>query len=180
MASTELATLAGGCFWCVEAVLELLQGVEKVVSGYMGGQTLNPTYRQVCGGATGHAEVVQVTFDPTQISYRELLEVFFASHDPTTLNKQGADEGTQYRSAIFTHSDEQKATAEAVIRDLTEQKIFSKPIVTEVSPASIFYSAEDYHQGYYRLNPFQGYCQFVIDPKVAKLRLKYAHKLKGH
>jgi peptide-methionine (S)-S-oxide reductase len=177
--SYQLATLGGGCFWCVEAVLEQLQGVEKVVSGYTGGKNPDPTYRQVCGGGTGHAEVVQITFDPAKIDFRTLLEVFFATHDPTTLNKQGADEGTQYRSAIFFHSDEQKTIAQTLIQELNQQGIFGKPIVTEVTPATIFYAAEDYHQGYYRTNPTQGYCSFVIDPKVAKLRQKFASKLKG-
>lgn len=177
--STELATLGGGCFWCVEAVFEQLRGVEKVVSGYTGGRTENPTYKQVCGGATGHAEVIQVTFDPSKVSYREILDVFFASHDPTTLNRQGADVGTQYRSAIFYHSPEQKQIAETRIKELNEEKLFPQPIVTEVTPAATFYPAEDYHQGYYRDNPYQGYCQAVISPKLAKFRKQFADKLKG-
>lgn len=177
--STELATLGGGCFWCVEAVFEQLRGVEKVVSGYTGGRAENPTYKQICGGATGHAEVIQVTFDPSQVSYRDILSVFFAAHDPTTLNRQGADEGTQYRSAIFYHSPEQKLIAEARVKELNEQKLFPRPIVTEVTPAATFYPAEDYHQGYYRLNPDQGYCQVVISPKLEKFRKHFASMLKG-
>jgi peptide-methionine (S)-S-oxide reductase len=174
----EVATLAGGCFWCLEAVFEQLQGVERVVSGYAGGATANPTYKQVCTGTTGHAEVVQVTFDPAVIPYRELLEVFFAFHDPTTLNRQGHDEGTQYRSAIYTHSSAQKTVAEQVIADLTRQGIFDDPIVTEVVPLTQFYPAEGYHQGYYRANPQQPYCRATIAPKVAKLRAKHAARLK--
>jgi peptide-methionine (S)-S-oxide reductase len=174
----ETAILAGGCFWCLEAVFEQLKGVEKVESGYAGGTVPNPTYKAVCGSNTGHAEVVRVTFDPAAISYRELLEVFFAIHDPTTLNRQGNDVGTQYRSAIFTNSPEQNATAEAVIAELTAAKAFANPIVTEVVPTGTFYKAEDYHQGYYRANPDQGYCQFVVGPKVAKARKAFAAKLK--
>ncbi len=174
----EMATLAGGCFWCVEAVFENLEGVERVVSGYTGGQAPNPTYREVCNDATGHAEAVQVTFDPAVISYRDLLEVFFAFHDPTTPNRQGADVGTQYRSAIFFHSQEQKAAAEAVIAELTRERVFDRPIVTQLEPATRFYPAEDYHQGYFRQNPEQPYCQATIAPKVAKLRRKYAARLK--
>jgi peptide-methionine (S)-S-oxide reductase len=177
-AGLEFATLAGGCFWCLEAVFEQLRGVEKVESGYAGGSVPNPTYKAVCGGDTGHAEVVRVTFDPSVISYRELLEVFFAIHDPTTLNRQGNDMGTQYRSAIFTHSPEQRATAEAVIAELTAARQFADPIVTEVLPAGEFYKAEEYHQGYYRANPAQGYCQAVVGPKVAKARKAFAAKLK--
>jgi peptide-methionine (S)-S-oxide reductase len=175
----ELATLAGGCFWCLEAVFEQLKGVEKVVSGYTGGTTANPSYRQVCGGNTGHAEVVQVAFDPAVISYGQLLEVFFAIHDPTTLNRQGADVGTQYRSAIFYHSPEQKSAAEEVIARLSTEHVFERPIVTQVVPFEVFYSAEDYHQGYYRQNTRQPYCQAVISPKVAKMRKHLAHLLRS-
>jgi peptide-methionine (S)-S-oxide reductase len=187
MAGREVATLGGGCFWCLEAVFEQLRGVESVVSGYAGGHVPNPTYEQVCGkayeevhgrGPTGHAEVVQVTFDPAAISYRELLEVFFATHDPTTKDRQGNDVGPQYRSVIFTHSDEQRKTAEGVIAGLTAEGVFPNPIVTEVMPAPEFYPAEDYHQGYYRGNPAQPYCTFVVAPKVAKLRKQFAAKLK--
>ena len=174
----ETATLAGGCFWCIEAVLEPLEGVEKVVSGYTGGRHPSPSYEAVCTGVTGHAEAVQVTFDPEILSYADLLELFFAFHDPTTLNRQGPDAGTQYRSAIFTHSPVQKATAEATIARLTAEKTFPDPIVTEVVPLTEFYAAEEYHQGYYRRNPNQGYCQAMIGPKVAKLRAKYASRLK--
>jgi peptide-methionine (S)-S-oxide reductase len=177
MPDREIATLAGGCFWCLEAVYEQLKGVEKVVSGYMGGQVPNPTYNAVCGGRTGHAEVVQVTFDPAQVSYRELLEVFFTIHDPTTLNRQGGDVGTQYRSAVFTHGPEQEQTAREVIRDVEEEGIWENPIVTQVQPAPEFYPAEEYHQQYFRRNPGQGYCQVVIAPKVSKFRQKYLAKL---
>jgi peptide-methionine (S)-S-oxide reductase len=175
----EVATLGGGCYWCLEAVFEQLEGVEKVVSGFSGGHVKNPGYREVCEGNTGHAEVTQVTFDPAVISYRELLELFFAFHDPTTLNRQGPDTGTQYRSAIFTHSPEQAATARAVIDELNAQGVFTAPIVTEVAPFDVFYEGPDYHQGYYRNNPSQGYCQVMIAPKVSKLRAKYAARLKG-
>ncbi len=174
---TELATLAGGCFWCLDAVYRDLRGVEQVVSGYMGGQTANPSYEMVCGGTTGHAEVVQITFDPDVISYRELLEVFFTIHDPTTLNRQGADSGTQYRSAIFYHSPDQKATAEEVIAKL--QPLWDDPIVTEVVPADTFYPGEEHHQDYYSNNPNQPYCQVVIEPKVAKARATFLEKLKA-
>ncbi len=177
-ARREVATLGGGCFWCVEAVFEQLEGVEKVESGYAGGTTANPTYKQVCTGTTGHAEVVQVTFDPAVISYRDVLEVFFAVHDPTTLNRQGADVGTQYRSAVFYHSPEQKRVAENVIAELAREGVFGKPIVTEVVPAGTFYKAEDYHQGYFRANPSQPYCAAVVGPKVAKFRQKFAARLK--
>ena len=173
---TELATLAGGCFWCLDAVYRDLRGVERVVSGYMGGQTANPSYELVCTGTSGHAEVVQITFDPDVISYRELLEVFFTIHDPTTLNRQGADSGTQYRSAIFYHSDEQKATAAEVIAEV--QPLWNDPIVTEVSSADTFYAGEAHHQDYYNNNPNQGYCQVVIEPKVAKARAAFLDKLK--
>ncbi len=174
----EVATLAGGCFWCLEAVFEQLQGVEKVESGYAGGSTADPTYTQVCNGNTGHAEVVQVTFDPGVISFRDILEVFFAIHDPTTLNRQGADVGTQYRSAIYYDSPEQKKVAEEVIADLTRQAIWGKPIVTEIASLTKFYVAEDYHQGYFRGNPGQPYCAAVVEPKVAKFRQKFAGRLK--
>jgi peptide-methionine (S)-S-oxide reductase len=175
----EQATLAGGCFWCLEAVYEQLKGVEKIESGYSGGAVANPTYEQVCGGKTGHAEVVQVTFDPAVVSYREILEIFFAIHDPTSLNRQGADVGTQYRSAIFYHSPEQKAIAEKTIADLNAEGIWNKPIVTEVVPFKQFFKAEDYHQGYFRDNPYQPYCLGVVSPKVAKFRQKFSDKLKS-
>lgn len=174
----EVATLGGGCFWCTEAVFDRLQGVIDVVSGYSGGRQPNPTYEQVCSGATGHAEVVQITFDPNVISFRELLEVFFTIHDPTTLNRQGADVGTQYRSVIFYHSPEQRETAEQVIAELNREVIWKDPIVTEVAPFTAFYPAEAYHQEYYTRNPYQPYCQIVVAPKLAKFRQKYASKLK--
>ena len=177
-ATRELATLAGGCFWCLEAVFLELKGVERVESGYAGGTVPRPSYELVCTGTTGHAEVVQVTFDPAVISYRELLEVFFTIHDPTQLNRQGPDSGTQYRSAVFYHSPEQKATAEAVIAELTRSEVWDAPIVTEVTPLDAFYPAERYHQDYYRRNPNQGYCQIVIAPKVAKARRAFLSKLK--
>jgi peptide-methionine (S)-S-oxide reductase len=176
--STEVATLAGGCFWCLEAVFDELKGVTDVVSGYAGGTVANPTYRQVCGGNTGHAEVVQVTFDPREVSFRELLEVFFTIHDPTTLNRQGADVGTQYRSAVFYHSPEQQATAKQVIAELDAERIWNGPIVTELAPIDTFYSAEDYHQEYFKNNPAQPYCQVVVAPKVAKFRKHYLERLK--
>ncbi len=175
---TELATLAGGCFWCLEAVFADLRGVEHVESGYAGGKVPSPTYQQVCRGTTGHAEVVQITFDPSVISFRELLEIFFTIHDPTTLNRQGADHGTQYRSAIFFHSPEQEQTAKQVIAELTAQKLWHAPIVTEVTKAPVFYKAEDYHQQYYENNGGQGYCRVIIAPKVAKVRKQYFEKLK--
>ncbi|MBK9290585.1 MAG: peptide-methionine (S)-S-oxide reductase MsrA [Bacteroidetes bacterium] len=165
---TETITLGGGCFWCVEAVFQRVKGVENVVSGYSGGRIANPTYREVTSGLTGHAEVVQVTFDPKVVSLEKILEVFFKTHDPTTLNRQGADVGTQYRSVIFYHNENQKITAERIIRRLTEEKIWDKPIVTELSPFKAFYKAEDYHQNYFNRNPSQGYCQFVIIPKLEK------------
>ncbi len=174
----EVATLAGGCFWCLEAVFDELEGVQDVVSGYAGGSVPHPTYKQVCNGDTGHAEVVQVTFDPAVLSYRDLLKVFFAIHDPTTLNRQGGDAGTQYRSAIFTHSDEQEKVADEVIAELNAEKLWDDPIVTEVVPAESFYPAEDYHQEYFRRNPNQGYCRMVIAPKVAKFRKEYLVRLK--
>jgi len=178
-ARTEVATLAGGCFWCLEAVFEQLRGVSKVESGYSGGSVPDPGYRQVCGGTTGHAEVVQITFNPDVISFRELLEVFFVVHDPTTLNRQGPDEGTQYRSAIFFYSPEQEMIANEVIGELNQAHIWERPIVTEVVPLQRFYPAEDYHQGYFRQHPEQGYCRAIITPKVAKLRAKFLEKLKG-
>ncbi|MFL5539771.1 MAG: peptide-methionine (S)-S-oxide reductase MsrA [Longimicrobiaceae bacterium] len=178
MAEREVATLAGGCFWCLEAVFEQMRGVEKVKSGYAGGTVPNPRYDDVCTGRTGHAEVVQVTFDPAEVSYRELLEVFFTIHDPTTLNQQGADRGTQYRSAIFTHSPEQAETAREVIRDLEAEGVWDDPIVTQVEPLTQFWPAEDYHDAYYRRNSGQPYCQVVIAPKVAKFRQKHLSKLR--
>ncbi len=174
----EKATFGAGCFWCVEAVFQDLEGVEKVVSGYMGGHVKNPSYREVCNGTTGHAEVIQVTFDPQKISYDELLEVFFKTHDPTTLNRQGNDVGTQYRSAVFYHSEPQQKQAEQRKQQLDQAKAFAKPIVTEIVPAQEFYEAEDYHQNYYNLNGSQPYCQFVIRPKVDKVREVFADKLK--
>lgn len=174
----EVATFGGGCFWCLEAVFEQLKGVETVESGYAGGRVENPTYKAVCGGDTGHAEVVRVTFDPAVISYRELLEVFFAVHDPTTLNRQGNDIGTQYRSVIFTHGPEQAEAARAVIAELTEQKAWPRPIVTQVHPAPTFFKAEDYHQGYFRNNPDQPYCQLVVGEKAAKARKAFTRLLK--
>ena len=173
-----VATLAGGCFWCLEAVFDDLEGVEDVVSGYAGGSVPNPTYKHVCTGETGHAEVVQVTFNPDVISYRDLLRVFFTIHDPTTLNRQGADVGTQYRSAIFTHNETQEKVAEEVIAELNDAGIWDDPIVTEVVPLEAFYPAEDYHQEYFRRNPNQGYCRVVIAPKVAKFRKQYLDRLK--
>jgi peptide-methionine (S)-S-oxide reductase len=174
----EVATLGGGCFWCLEAVFEQLRGVERVVSGYSGGKVANPTYRQVCTGDTGHAEVVQVTFDPAVISFREVLEVFFVLHDPTTLNRQGMDVGTQYRSAIFHHTPEQKKVADEVIAELSAAKLWDGPFVTERVPFVVFYPAEDDHQGYFRQNGDQPYCRAVVAPKVAKLRQKFLAKLK--
>jgi len=174
----ELATLAGGCFWCLEAVFEQLRGVTGVASGYAGGHVPHPSYEAVCTGTTGHAEVVQIAFDPAIVTYRELLEVFFTLHDPTTLNRQGPDTGTQYRSAIFYHTAEQRATAEQVIKELEAGKVWDDPIVTELVPLTEFYPAEEYHRGYFRRNPNQGYCRLVIAPKVAKLRKLYLEKLK--
>lgn len=174
----EVATLAGGCFWCTEAVFDELKGVESVVSGYSGGQVQNPSYREVCNGTTGHAEAIQVTFDPKVISFKEILEVFFTTHDPTTLNRQGNDTGTQYRSAVFTHSEEQKRVAEEVIKDFEQKRIWDNRIVTEVTPYTNFYPAEDYHQEYFANNPTQGYCRVIIEPKVAKFRAKFREKLK--
>jgi peptide-methionine (S)-S-oxide reductase len=176
-ATREVATLAGGCFWCLDAVFRDLRGVEKVESGYSGGTTANPTYDQVCSGKTGHAEVVQVTFDPAVISFRELLGVFFTIHDPTTLNRQGGDVGTQYRSAIFYHSPVQRAIAAEVIRELEAEGLWDDPVVTELTPFATFYPAESYHQDYFNRNPYQLYCAAVIAPKVAKFRSKYLERL---
>ena len=175
----ELATLGGGCFWCVEAVFDQLEGVSDVVSGYTGGHLANPTYRQICDGNTGHAEVIQLRFDPLKLSYRELLEVFFSAHDPTTLNRQGNDVGPQYRSAIFYHSEEQQRTAVALIVELNAAHAFARPIVTEVAAAARFYPAEAYHQEYFARNSGQPYCQFVVAPKVAKFKKEYSARLKA-
>jgi peptide-methionine (S)-S-oxide reductase len=175
---TETATLAGGCFWCLEAAFEQLQGVGRVVSGYTGGQVRNPDYRAVCEGTTGHAEAVQIEFDPVVISYRDLLRVLFTIHDPTTLNRQGVDVGTQYRSAIYYHTPAQRADAETVIRELTQARISHDPIVTEVAPAGEFYPAETYHQGYFRRNASQPYCTAVVVPKVAKVRKIFFDRLR--
>lgn len=174
-----MATFAGGCFWCLEAVFSELKGVDRVTSGYCGGYNANPSYEQICSGTTGHAEAVRISFDPAQISYRQLLEVFFAIHDPTTRNRQGADVGTQYRSAIFTHSLEQRAEALAIIRELTAGFPAGSPIVTEVVDAPEFFSAESYHQAYFATNPNQGYCVFVINPKVAAFRREFSTLLKN-
>lgn len=174
----EVATLGGGCFWCLDAVFSDLKGVESAVSGYSGGAVDHPTYREVCSGTTGHAEVSQITFDPGVITFRELLEVFFTIHDPTTLNRQGADEGPQYRSVIFYHTPAQKRIAEQVIKELNAKGIWDRPIVTEVTPFKQFYRAEDDHQDYYKNNPGQGYCRVVIAPKVAKARKQFLEKLK--
>jgi peptide-methionine (S)-S-oxide reductase len=177
-AGKEVATLAGGCFWCLEAVYDDLAGVESVESGYMGGRNPDPTYEEVCSGATGHAEVVRITFDPKALSFRELLEVFFVIHDPTTLNRQGNDVGTQYRSAIFHHSPEQKQVAEAVIAELTREQVYDDPIVTEVTPAVDFWIAERHHQEYFSRNPGQSYCMWVVAPKVQKFRKQFLAKMK--
>ncbi|MGD9728248.1 MAG: peptide-methionine (S)-S-oxide reductase MsrA [Nitrospiraceae bacterium] len=174
----ETATLAGGCFWCLEAVYDQVQGVESVESGYTGGATDRPTYEQVCGEMTGHAEAVKITFDPAVISYRELLEIFFTIHDPTTLNRQGNDVGTQYRSAVFYHTADQQRTAGEVIEDLAREKAYPNPIVTQVRPAAQWYDAEAYHQEYFARNPLQGYCSYVVGPKVAKFRQRFSAKLK--
>ena len=178
MDALQKATLAGGCFWCLEAVFDELKGVIAVESGYAGGHVANPSYQAVCTGMTGHAEVVQVTFDPSALDYADLLRVFFTIHDPTTLNRQGADVGTQYRSAIFTHDEEQRAAAEAVIREISESKLWPNPIVTEVTPLDKFYVAENYHQEYFVHNPNQPYCRVVIEPKVAKFRKHFVDRLK--
>jgi len=175
---TEQATFAGGCFWCLEAVFERLRGVERVVSGYTGGSVPQPSYQLVCSGTTGHAEAIQITFDPAVIGYRELLALFFAFHDPTTLNRQGPDVGTQYRSAIFTHSPAQEQAAREVIAELERENVWGARIVTQVTPPGEFYPAEEYHQEYFRRNPQRMYCQAVVAPKVAKLRRDYAERLK--
>jgi peptide-methionine (S)-S-oxide reductase len=180
MAKHETATLGGGCFWCLEAVFDEMEGVLSVESGYMGGRLPEPTYHDVCTGRTGHAEVVQLTFDPDVTTYRDILQVFFAIHDPTTRDRQGNDLGTQYRSVIFYHSDEQRTTAERMIGELNSAGTWSEPIVTELQPAAAFYRAEDYHQQYFRNNPQQSYCAFVVAPKVSKFRKKFARKLRQH
>lgn len=174
----NIATLAGGCFWCLEAVYDQMKGVKSVESGYMGGSKPNPSYEEVCSGRSGHAEVVQLTFDPKTVTFRDILEVFFAIHDPTTLNQQGNDVGTQYRSAIFYHSREQKQTAEDIIAELTKDALYNRPIVTEIVPAGHFYMAEDYHQEYFARNPSQPYCSYVVGPKLAKFRKSFSDKLK--
>lgn len=179
MKRTDIATLAGGCFWCLEAVYLEMEGILKVESGYMGGEVENPTYEQVCSGRTGHAEVVQVTFDEDVTSYRELLEVFFTIHDPTTLNRQGNDVGTQYRSAIFFHSEEQRATAEEVRKEIDASRAGTDRVVTTIEPASTFYVADAYHQEYYRRNQLQPYCLFVVKPKVQKFRSKFEDKVRA-
>ena len=174
----EVATLAGGCFWCIEAVFREIDGVEKVVSGYAGGTTVNPTYQRVCAGDTGHAEAVQISFDPSKISYKEILEIFFSVHDPTTLNRQGADVGTQYRSAIFYHNEEQKTIAEEITKELNKVALWKKPIVTQIVALEKFYPAENYHQEYFSRNPEQAYCQMVISPKMNKFRQRWAKLLR--
>ena len=178
MATSETATLGGGCFWCLEAVYDEMQGVQSAESGYMGGLLPNPDYHTVCTGRSGHVEVVQVTFDPEVTSFREILEVFFTIHDPTSMDRQGNDAGTQYRSVIFYHDDGQRAVAEEVIRDLNAEGLWSRPIVTELRPATTFYVAEDYHQEYFQNNPQQSYCAFVVSPKVKKFRQKFVDKLR--
>jgi len=178
MATQETTTLGGGCFWCVEAVYLEMQGVLSVTSGYMGGRVANPTYEQVCSGATGHVEVAQLVFDPAVVSFRDILEVFFTVHDPTTLDRQGNDVGSQYRSVIFYHSGEQKRTAEEVIRELGADGLWSHPIVTEIRPAEAFYRAEDYHQEYFRTHPNQPYCAYIVAPKVKKFREKFAARMR--
>jgi peptide-methionine (S)-S-oxide reductase len=177
--SRELATLGGGCFWCLEAVYKELRGVERVVSGYAGGWVVNPTYRQVCEGTTGHAEVVQLTFDPAEVSYRDLLGVFFTIHDPTTPDRQGGDVGTQYRSVVFYHTPAQGEAAEQVVAEMTAAGVWDAPIVTQVVPLETFYAAEDYHQDYFERNPFQPYCRAVVAPKVAKFRKHFLERLKA-
>jgi peptide-methionine (S)-S-oxide reductase len=178
MNGNEIATLGGGCFWCLDPIYAELVGVEQVEAGYSGGEVKNPSYELICTGTTGHAEVVQVTFDPKIITYEEILKIFFTIHDPTTLNRQGADVGTQYRSVIFYHDETQKETAKRVIQEIEREGIWHDPIVTQVLPLDVFYVAEDYHQDYFKNNPGQGYCRVVIAPKVAKFRQKYAEKLK--
>lgn len=174
----ETATLGGGCFWCLEPIFESLRGVVSVTPGYAGGHVTNPTYQQVCGGDTGHAEVAQIVFDPNEVSYSDLLHVFFATHDPTTLNRQGADVGEQYRSVVLPHNDEQRRIAEAVIREVTDERLYDRPIVTTIEPYTVFYPAEDYHRNYFATHPNAPYCAMVIAPKVAKFRKKYAERLK--
>lgn len=174
----EVATLGGGCFWCTEALFTQLKGVENVQPGYSDGKTENPTYEQVCTGKTGHAETVQINFDPTVISYKEILQIFFSTHDPTTLNRQGADVGTQYRSIILYHNEEQRRIAEEVIKENTEEKAFEKPIVTQLEPLKIFYKAEDYHKDYFKRHPDQAYCSLLIAPKITKFQKIYLNKLK--
>ena len=176
--SWEVATLAGGCFWCIEGVFREVNGVENVVSGYTGGTTVNPTYEQVCTGKTGHAESVQVSYNPSKLSYREILEIFFSVHDPTTLNRQGADVGTQYRSAIFYHNEQQKRVAEELIKELGKANLWDKPIVTQIVPLETFYPAENYHQEYFSRHPEQAYCQMVISPKISKFRKQWTEHLK--
>ena len=178
-AEQEVAILAGGCFWCLEAVYDQVVGVDSVESGYIGGTVANPTYEAVCGGQTEHAEAVRITFDPRVIPYQALLEIFFAVHDPTTLNRQGNDRGTQYRSAIFYCNPAQRQTAETLIKTLTDEKLYASPIVTQIVPATRWYEAESYHQEYFARNPLQGYCQVVVGPKVAKFRKQFAHRLKA-
>jgi peptide-methionine (S)-S-oxide reductase len=179
MIGLELATLGGGCFWCTEAVFSELKGVVKVEPGYSGGTAANPTYQEVCTGRTGCAESIQITYDPKVITYKDLLQIFFTTHDPTTLNRQGADVGTQYRSVIFYHNTEQKQIAEDVIKEIQSKGVWDKPIVTQLKPFDVFYEAEDYHREYFKRNPTQGYCQIVIAPKVAKLRKQYRERLKA-
>ncbi len=174
----ELATFGSGCFWCTEAFFLKVNGVESVASGYSGGKVKSPSYREVCTGQTGHAEVIQLTYNPKKVSYEELLEIFWNTHDPTTLNKQGADEGTQYRSVVFYHNEEQKRLAEQYKKQLDASHVYKNPIVTEITPFTVFYKAEDYHQDYYALNPNQGYCQYVIRPKVEKFKKQFESKLK--
>ena len=177
---SAVAVFGGGCFWCTEAVFDELRGVKSVVSGYAGGSTKNPTYEKVCGGGTGHAEVIKIDFDPTEITFKDLLTVFFATHDPTTLNRQGNDVGTQYRSAIFYANEEQKREAEAFIKELNDSKVFGNPVVTTLEPLGEFYEAEDYHQKYYANNPYQPYCQYMIPPKLNKLHKQFSALLKSH
>jgi peptide-methionine (S)-S-oxide reductase len=179
MTEEETATLGGGCFWCLEAVYRETAGVTSVISGYMGGRESNPTYRDVCSGTSGHVEVTQIKYDPSLIEYRDVLDIFFATHDPTTLNRQGNDSGTQYRSVIFYHSPEQRATAEDLIRELKAERVFADPVVTAVEPAAEFYPAEDYHQQYFEKHPYQPYCAFVVAPKLQKFRKKFAERVKS-
>ncbi|AEF01685.1 peptide-methionine (S)-S-oxide reductase MsrA [Alteromonas naphthalenivorans] len=178
MANLQVATLAGGCFWCIESAFNTVEGVEKAVSGYAGGEDASPTYETVCGGGTGHAEVVQVTYDADNISYREILEIFFALHDPTQLNRQGNDVGTQYRSAVFYHDDAQKDAAEAIIKEITTEEIWPEPVVTEVVPIDNYHQAEDYHQDYFKNNPQNQYCSMVVAPKLAKFKKTFASRLR--